>query len=347
MTAPGAQKRILVIQLRQLGDVLLTLPALEALRRAYPSAEIDFLVEEPGARLVEGDPAVTEVLTYDPAQTLPWLLAVRARRYDLVVDFLGNPRSALLAFASGAPLRAGPGHVFHRWTYNRTFPPPRPDVYLAQAKVDNLAAALAVPPIKDARPRIVVPEDAAREAGRIWKELGLDGAPFVLGVFPASRRAARRWPPEHFAALLRSFHAARPAHSLLFWGPGEEDLVRRIAGHAGAGCMAIPTVADLKVLAGLMRRLDFGIGCDNGPRHMAAAVGVPTLTISGPTQPLVWNAPEPGRRPFIRRDELFCIGCDLNECPFKTECMTGLAPERVLKALLAAVERLPAREAVA
>ncbi|MCR4294147.1 MAG: glycosyltransferase family 9 protein, partial [Elusimicrobia bacterium] len=106
----AAPRSILVVQLRRLGDVILTTPALEALKRKYPDARLDFLVEAPGAEAVAGHPAIDQVLIYDansPWSALDWAFKIRARRYDWVIDFLANPRTALLTALSGAKVKAG------------------------------------------------------------------------------------------------------------------------------------------------------------------------------------------------------------------------------------------------
>src|SRR3954469_1183190 len=95
-------KSILVIQLRRLGDVLVTTPAVEALRLAYPKAKIDFLVEKPGDQLLSGNPNLDVVVLYDTARPWAMIREVRRRRYDWVIDFLGTPRSAIVTALSGA-----------------------------------------------------------------------------------------------------------------------------------------------------------------------------------------------------------------------------------------------------
>ena len=102
---PGS---ILIIQLRQIGDVLLTTPAAEVLKANFPEASLDFLTEPPADQVLKDNPFIDTVLAYDRRSPLKWLLKVRAAKYGLVVDFMSNPRSALLAWASGAPATAGP-----------------------------------------------------------------------------------------------------------------------------------------------------------------------------------------------------------------------------------------------
>jgi len=339
MHAPGS---ILVIQLRRLGDVLMATPALEALRRAFPNARIDFLVEPPGDQLLEGNPCLTEALRYDPNRPWSEVLRIRSRRYDWVVDFLGNPRSALITALSGAAVRAGPGHVFHRWAYTVRFPRPPSDRYVASVKVEALTAVLGVPPPPRVQTYLNVPEALRRQARDRLRSVGVSDQDRVLALLPFSRRATRRWPRQHAAEFLRLFHRALPWKSVVFWGPGELEDARWIVSHAAPDCLLSPST-ELRELAALLAHCDFAVCCDNGPKHVAAAMGVPTLTLHGSSNPGAWNPPDPVRHPHLRREELFCIGCNLQQCPFRVECMNGLDPGRVLERVLAALETLGAQ----
>ena len=145
----GTPSSILVIQLRRLGDVILTTPALDALKKKFPDAKLDFLVEKPGAEAVAGNPAIDETLVYDaegPLGALSWAFKIRARRYDWVIDFLANPRTALIAALSGAAVKAGPAHVARRWAYNVKMIQSTETCYAALEKVRWLSA-LGVAPL--------------------------------------------------------------------------------------------------------------------------------------------------------------------------------------------------------
>ncbi|MDE2290924.1 MAG: hypothetical protein KGL53_02480, partial [Elusimicrobia bacterium] len=152
-----APRRALVIMLRRVGDVLLTTPAARALRRLWPEAELDFLVEPPADQLLEGDPSLTRVLRYGnaPANYLYWLARVNRTGYDHVYDFMGNPRTAALTFASRAPVRAGPAHVFHRWAYtHRMTQTPGRAQYSAIDKILMLRSLGLDADASDYRPRL-------------------------------------------------------------------------------------------------------------------------------------------------------------------------------------------------
>ncbi len=324
-------RSILVIQLRRLGDVILTTPALSALKKRYPSAKLDFLVEAPGAEAVAGHPAIDEILVYDAAGALDallWAKKIRARRYDWVVDFLANPRTALLTALSGARVKAGPAHVARRWAYNHRMLQSPQACYAALEKVRWLAGLGVTPSDAPALPSLML----APRPSQIEN---------VVGLVPPSRRESRRWPAPSYARLGRLLRDKHGCALKVFWGPGEKALADEVVRGIGASASAIPETRTIGDLARELATCRVVVGNCAGPKHVALALGVPTVTIHGSSDPASWTPIHPDHR-FVRLAELHCIGCRLNDCPYNLECMRQLAPERVLPA----VEELLARTQV-
>jgi len=322
-------RKILVIQLRRIGDVILTTPALAALRRTYPDAKIDFLVEKPCDEALFGNTDISEVLIYDKSRHLRWLLDVRRRGYDMVIDFLGNPRSGLMTFLSGARVKAGPPNVFWTAAYNTLLVRSKGAVYAPAEKIKMLAP-VGVPfestnilPVLHIRP-----EHMAWAREELKKIVPPNG--FAVAFAPVSRKITREYPPEHFAALAKMIAAACPqAAILLLWGPGEEEKAQAIAAQAGERVFTAPRTPQLGHAAALLKNCAALVTNCNGPKHIAVAVGTPTLTIHASSDPAVWTPPNNPRHLFIRRENLDCIGCQRNECPRALECLRGLPPEEV------------------
>lgn len=328
MTPSEPPRRILVVQLRRLGDVILTTQALAALKKRYPEATLDFLVEAPGAEAVAGHPAIHEVLVYDAdgaLSALSWAMKIRARRYDWVIDFLANPRTALLTALSGAVVRAGPAHVRRRWAYNHLMVQPDKACYTGLEKVLWLSGLGVTAADAPDLPRLYMAEKPARPGN-------------VVGLVPPSRQVTRRWPAASYAKLGRLLRDKHGCRLKVFWGPGEKALADEVVRGIGAGAEAIPetrTIADLAREIASCRLL---VSNCAGPKHVAVALGVPTVTVHGSSDPVSWTPPHPDHL-FVRLEELECIGCRSNVCPYNLECMTQLPPERVL----AAVESLLSR----
>ncbi|MFI5350503.1 MAG: glycosyltransferase family 9 protein [Elusimicrobiota bacterium] len=325
---PESPNKILVVQLRRLGDVILTTPALSALKKRYPAATLDFLVEEPGAEAVAGHPAIDEILVYDakgPLDALAWALKIRARRYDWVIDFLANPRTALLTALSGAKVKAGPAHVRRSWAYNHKMIQSPNACYAALEKVRWLSGLSVAPDDAPALPQLFLAK----------RPQSIDN---VVGLVPPSRQVTRRWPAASYARLGRLLRDKHGCRIKVFWGPGEKELADEVARGIGAGAEAIAETRTIAELARELASCRVVVSNCAGPKHVAVALGVPTVTIHGSSDPASWTPLHPDHR-FVRLEELECIGCRSNTCPYQLECLRQLPVERVLPV----VEELLAR----
>jgi ADP-heptose:LPS heptosyltransferase len=225
---------------------------------------------------------------------------------------MGNPRSAILTAFSGAAVKAGPSHVGHRWAYNQPLKQSGVTHYAGEEKM-RVLRSLGIEPDASFLPRVPFPK----------------GKPEAyVGLVPGSRRETRRWPAASYAALGRLIYERLGLRAVVFWGPGERELAREVAEGLGEAGGMSPETRGLRELAGEMTRCRAVITNCNGPKHLAVALGIPTVTIHGSSDPVSWNPPAPDH-PFIRVETLKCIGCGLNACPYKLECMTQLSPEAV------------------
>jgi len=329
-------RRVLVTRIRRIGDAILSLPVLDALREAFPDCAIDFLAEEGPAQAAIGHPAVDRVLVLDRtlASILPasprMLWRLRSRGYDWVIDLYGNPRSAVLAAWTGARVRVGPARRGRRRLYTHPVPPASESL----TAVEHHLRALEILGLKSKRhaPRITLTESERAEGrARLDALLPAKGTPRV-GVHPGNRWPAKRWPEERFAAFMKAIPRLG-ARALVFAGPGEEDVARRVAAGARGS-------EDAPVLAGLTLRqswsvlaaLDAFVTVDGSPIHAAPAVGTPTVGILGPTEPEIWfpYAAEDGHQLLSR--EIWCRPCHRHECA-RMDCLEWISVGDALGAL--------------
>ena len=322
---------ILVIKPRAAGDVVLSTPVLRNLRGAFPSAMIDFLTERPFADLVRGHPDVHSVLVYDRARMsgLDLIREVRRRRYEMVIDLFGNPRTALVTFLSGARERIGYRFRGRQYAYNTRVEPRGATVHNAQFNLDAVEA-LGIP-IVDRSP--VVPFTRADEGyvDGFLSGLARSSGPLV-GVNSAGGWYTKRWGMQRFAQLCDRLIAEHGCSVVLTWGPGEQEQVESIRG-AMHETPFIPPPTSFPQLAALLNRCDFVISNDTGPMHIAAAVGTPVLGIYGPTNPTLQGPYGEGHR-TVRNESLTCLGCNLTSCPIGLPCMEELSVPTVLSAFL-------------
>ncbi|GAB4258714.1 glycosyltransferase family 9 protein [Deferrisoma sp.] len=298
----------LVIQLRQIGDVVLTTPIPRILKEARPGCRVAFLTERPSDGLLRGNPHIDEILLND--RNAPWwrTLALggelRRRRFDVVLDFMGNPRSALLTRLSGAPMRVSYEAAARRWAY--THNAGREGGYAVTVK-KNLLGPLGISSSWD-RPEIYLSEEERAWGVAQRRALIGEGRRFVT-VDPTHRRATRRWPEAHYGEL-----CARLADwgwtPVVLWGPGEEGVARAVVEASGGRTRVAPKT-NLREMAALIAAADLHVGNCSAPRHIAVAVGTPTFTVLGSTS-AGWTHPAPEHTEIALGLE--CQPCNRNEC---------------------------------
>lgn len=328
-------KRILVTRIRQIGDVILTLPLVDAVRVHFPEAEIDYLAEEAPAQAAVGHPALRRVLTLRKWPGLPapplLLAALRRARYDLVIDLYGNPRSAVLASFTGAPVRVGPARRSRRRLYTHAIPAQDPH----RSAIDyHLSAldAIGVPVGPAKPPRLHLTEAERVNGAKHLDQVLPPGEPRV-GLHVGNRWAAKRWPEERFAALLRALSKIG-ARGVVLAGPGEEALARRVAESVrGAGRAPAPVIAGLPLRSyfAVVASLDALVTNDGSPLHVGPAVQVPTVGILGPTVPEIWfpYAREDGHQLLCK--PIWCRPCHRHECA-RLDCLEWVEVGEALQA---------------
>jgi ADP-heptose:LPS heptosyltransferase len=337
----------LVIRHRAGGDLLLTTPALRALRAGLPRARIDVVASRGLAPLLAGNPDVDRILELDRhslwAQAKLYGTLARGG-YDLVLDLVSNPRTAFMTRLTRAPIRVGYDIAGRRGAYTlrvpreQLGPDGRPILrYAPEAALDQVRA-LGIAP-RGLGLRFEVGRDARVRIGAWMAGVGGDAAGAAGGrlvaCLPTGSWPAKTWAPERFAEAMDRL-AESGATIVWLWGPGE-----RVSVEASRSLMRRPSLlapaTDWQELGALLERCALFVGNDSGPKHVAAALGVPTVTIYGPTHPATWHPPE-GPHVALADDGLDCLFCNANRCPLPGDrhmrCMIDVTVERVVAASL-------------
>jgi ADP-heptose:LPS heptosyltransferase len=327
--------RILVIKLRAIGDVLLSTPVVQNLHDHFPLAQIDFLTDKFAAEVVIGNPWVSNVLTFDRKNdsSVGMIRQVREKKYDLIIDLFSNPRSAIITRLSGARFRAGFPFRWRKYAYNIIIPPRAGNIHNIDFNLDALRR-LDIP-VLHFQPYFPLEGWAKQFAAEWFRGENLDGKQ-VVGLNPSGGWYTKRWGLEHYARLGDLIGQRYGASIIVLWGPGEEDDARFIQQRMKIPAQVIPKTT-LSQLGAIIHRCAFIVSNDSGPMHIAASLGIPTLGIFGPTNPLQ-QGPYGINHRWVRNEELDCLECSLTACPIGNICMTQLEVERVLDAfnLLAA-----------
>lgn len=321
----GSARRVLLVRLRSLGDIVCALPALRALRRAAPRARVGVVVEPRFRGAVEADPLFDEVLA---GEGVALLRRVRAWRPDVSVDLHGGPRAAWLVRLSGARTRVGLARVRLAGLYGiRVATDPA-----ARHAVDgwiDFAGRLGA--TADPADRRVALTGADREgAARVLGDAGLaDGGVLVAcspGVgYPAKRWAAARWGE----VLGRLCPAGGARAAVVLWAPHEAALAREVAAAAGDARVAAAPSGEIRPNAALMERAAVHLSSDTGAMHVAAGLGVPCVALFGPADPEVHGPYGEGH--LVLRKKCLCPGetrCRFDEHP----CMSAIGADEVVAA---------------
>lgn len=336
--------RILLIRRKALGDALVTMRAVLEVVRAWPAASIDLVIDRPFADLLEGLVGRAEgsgglrVLAWPPVAGQSWLGVLRGGEYDLVIDWLGSPRTALWTMLTGAPVRVGYDLPRRRWAYNVKVPRNHSagwDLrgFAGEAFLDPLRCLGVTPaPWRDGFADAGVQEratDRFSDRYRTWLDRWTRDSGSRVVMMMSATWSAKGWPAGHAAELFRELRR-RGFNPVLVTGPGDEALEDQLRELLPGEAFAPPTtLLELAHLVGMARIF---VGTDCGPRHLAASLGVPTVTLFGPTDPIGWNPAAPDHV-SVRTDEV-CSPCDLADCPVPGHpCMAELTPGMVLKAV--------------
>lgn len=339
-------RRVLVVRLRSIGDTVLATPSLYALRRFLPDAQIDLLLEDWVAPLLEGHPDASRIITVRRGSTLARLSLVRqlrAARYDVVYNLHGGSTAALLTRASGARRRVGYASYKFSSLHNHAAPPA--SELWRQEKTHSVEQQLALlgwtgVPVTDRPPtRLRVTDEADAKIVARLRAAGFPRAsqPFAL-FHTAAAFDSKRWDARNFARVAERLDA-RGISPVAVAAPGETDVVRAFAENASARVLSFNdlTLAEVSALAARARLF---VGNDSGIAHIAAAVGTPSVVVFGSSNVAHWR-PWSIAPAEVVREEMPCAPCAGYTCGefAEAQCIRRVTVERVD----AAVERVLAQ----
>jgi heptosyltransferase-2 len=330
----GGFRSIAVLRLSSLGDVVLTLPVVRALRAAWPAAKLHYWVKEEYADLVRHDPAVDHVRVLEKdARKLEDLVSMSAELEDsdLVVDLHGNSRTKVLTFRQQAPVLRAPSYRLRRaaWVHARFLRPPA-----VPSAGTRYAMALAPLGLEVTG----VPEVTAGDAAEAWAGEWLSAwAPAAkpVALCPGALHATKRWPEPGWCEL-DSLLAAAGRPRIVFSTPAERRELPALAARIAADPAARWVTEPLPRVAALLSHCAAAVTHDSGLMHLAAARGVRVAALFGSTSPVLGFAPAGEGHAVLCRNEP-CQPCTLHgrpSCPRgHFRCMTGITATEVAAAV--------------
>jgi lipopolysaccharide heptosyltransferase III len=332
---PSRREKILALQFKYFGDAVLLTPALRALRECYPEADVHLLVPAEIAPLFEHLPWLARVWAMprrrgraNLRQTWPLLRALRRERFERSVDFAGNDRGAILSFLAGAERRLGwaetGGFFGRRLLYTERVAPEAGPLH-ESVRLVRLLGGWGVPPPRSLEAEVHADPALAGEAAQL-----IPGQRVVL-CHVASSQPKKEWPLAHWAELLRL--ATRGGHRLVFTtakGERERSLMAALKALAPQAEI-LPLVAELALFLAVLKRAALFISGDTGPLHFAAGLGVPTVSLFGPSLAVQW-APVGDRHRSLTGAACACDG-NWPDCRAPRHCLAEITPEQVFAAM--------------
>ncbi len=340
MNRESSIERIVIREVNWVGDAIMTVPALRALRRVFPQARLSLLVRPTVAGLFREAEFVDEVLQMELRSARDYVRAVRALRsgrYDLALLLPNSFGAAFLVFAAGIPMRVGYPTDGRGWLLTHGIPLSEErrrghqvHLYLhLVAEMERQLLGTTHAASSDPVPRLSLSEERRREALAFLRERGADVTRKIVVLNPgAVNSRAKQWLPERFAALGDAL-LARGDTSVVLIGTRAEratsDLVRK---HMRRAPIVVTGETSVDLMVAILGCADLVISNDTGAAHVASAVGTPVIVLFGPTD-------ESATRPFsdravVVRKPVACAPCLRRVCPIDHRCMTAIAVEDVL-----------------
>ena len=351
-------RKVLLIQLGDIGDVVWTEPTVRAFRETFPLTEVSILARGGFGELLEAHPGVRRVFNVAVAKggilaeiraQAGLVGALRRERFDVVFDLRAGDRGALMARLSGAPVRVS--HHYPRdipfwrnslFTHIVQPPPLETLVHGAAEQTLGIAREFGVD-TKDRAPRLHVSERVKARVSSILRDSGLEAAGHWVSVNPFSRWPYKEWPHERWVPVLEGLWARHRLAAALVGSPDERHKASQLAARLSCPVFVLAGKTTLAELAGVLSRAAFHVGVDSAAPHIAAAVGVRTITLYGPSDWRYWSPP--GDRHLVVAPGDECAPCLQKGCEGKgwSRCLEEMPVERVMQAVEQMVSRLDSR----
>ncbi len=336
-------QKIMVRATNWVGDVVLSLPALTALRARFPRAKIVVVAKPWVSELYWYHAAVSKLVVYDSAgEHKGWggfrklVQSLRAENFDTAVLFQNAFQAAWMAWRARIPVRIGYARDVRSGLLTDAAEVPAQAAYGHQVNY-YLQLLFRTGLIEEPAPveeiRLAVTETEKKWAERRLGTLGLGGPRVLVGLNPgAAYGPAKRWLPERYAALADRLENELHAHVLIFGSREERPLAEKIAQTMKHRPAILAGETTLRQLMALLAQCRLVVSNDSGPMHLAAALGVPLVAVFGSTDERVTGPV--GRCVKIVKRPVACSPCGLRECPIDFRCMTGVTVEDVLQSAL-------------
>lgn len=337
-------RNILLVQLGDIGDLVLTTPTIRAVRETCPKARVSILTRKPFGSLLVADPILHEVVETQKIRGSVFRLLqdfiqlarrLRRARYDLVIDLRTGDRGAILSFCTGAQVRVGrnvPEKKFWRGAIFTEFVPDSPaaplPVHPGADQSLRVVRAIGID-TKNAVPKLHIAPKDRNHAIELLAQFGLTPASRWVSINPCSRWKYKEWEYQKWRELIDRLWENHQLPTLLVGAPEDTFIAEEISAKRKGHTFNLAGKTTLGELTALIAMSRLHLGVDSAAPHMAAAVGTPTLTIFGPGNWKSWTVADELHR--VVTSDMPCIPCNRKGCDNsgKSRCLDELSPDRV------------------
>jgi len=344
-SVPGVPTRLLIIRVDRIGDMILSTPIFKSLKELYPKATITCMASSLSAPLLAGNPHVDEVVVYDP----PWFdrdrnknyfhsyvnvfRYLRGARFDMAIDLRGNYANILfLMFLPGIRHRVSFDAAMGSFLLTKEVPfePGKHETAYFMDIVKSLGGQTSKNPF----PVYVVSSEEKEYADRFFRRHGLDKKDVIIAMHPGTgvKRIFKRWPKERYCELGKKLARRSNVKIIITGAKAEVDLAASIREEIGqSAVLCAGEVRQLRHLAAILQRCTVCVGSSTGIIHLASAVGVPVVVLSGPEDTDRWRPL--GDKYTLVKKEVRCRPCREESCPYDGRCLRDITAEEVVAAL--------------
>jgi len=351
---PITPKRILVMRLDRLGDVILSTPVLEALRQRYPHAFIAMMVRAANQDILHGNPYLNEVIVYEKEGThhSVWgtiRFARRLRRYafDTAIVLHPSNRSHWIPWLAHIPVRIGYHRKRSSWLLTHRLPHRKQEgakpemVYTLE-----LLEPLGIVPNPALRPHISLQPRAVKYTETLLTEAGISSGDRLVAIHPSASCVSRRWMPDRFAQVADRLITEQGIRICIVAAEADASYAHAMRDAMRQPVLDLTGRLSVAELAALLHRCRLLISNDTGPVHVAAAMGTPVVDIFGRNQrglsPLRWGPMGEGH--IVLHKEVGCVKCLAHNCDINFLCLTEISVDEVYQAAAAALQRTPSTD---
>ena len=345
-TSVVAPKRILVIRLDRLGDVILSTPVLDALRRTFPHAFIAMMVRPACREVLEGNPHLNEVIVYQKEGahrtirgTIRFARALRRDAFDTALVLHPSNRSHWIPWLAGIPRRIGYDRK-SAWLLTHRLPHRKQEG--EQHEVRYALDMLQVFGIAPGAPQPFMPihPEAAKRIEMLVGDHAIQSAERLVAIHPSASCVSKRWMPQRFAEVADRLIAEHGVRVCVIGDEAAGPHAQAMVGAMRRPALNLVGQVSVAELAALLKRCELLISNDSGPVHVAAAVGTPVVDIFGRNQrglsPQRWGPLGEGH--VVLHKEVGCVTCLAHNCDIDFLCLTSLSAEEVYRAAVGVLQ---------